>query len=76
MRERIIALIHEVNIYAEVESNTHLLEEGVLDSLSMLFLIELLESEYSFKVPEEELRPENFLTVDTICDLVKRVRFA
>jgi len=74
MEDEIIALILEVNPYADVTLDSNLLEEGVLDSLGILNLLDGLEMKYVFKLPEEELKAENFVTVEAICALVERVR--
>ena len=43
-----------------------LLEAGVLDSTGVLELIGFVESEFHIDVPDEDLVPENFDSVDNV----------
>ena len=74
MTEKVISLILGVNAFAEVTVDTHLIEEGVLDSLGIFLLMESIEKEFEIKVPEDELKPENFLTVNALCAMIKRIQ--
>lgn len=56
----------------ELESETPLLELGILDSLAIVNLIRQLEATFSFLVPEEELTAPNFENVAAIARLVRR----
>ena len=50
-----------------LEDHTSFLEEGIMDSTGVLELITFLEEEFSIKVEDEELIPEN---LDSINNLV------
>ena len=73
MQERILELIKEINPYEEVESDTRLLEE-ILDSMTLVILINELEGEFNITIPENMLRPELFETVDKIAELVESLQ--
>jgi acyl carrier protein len=51
-----------------------LVQAGIIDSMGIILLISFLEKEYQINVPEEELYPENFETVEAITALVKKVK--
>ena len=51
--------------------DTHLLEPGLLDSLSVLKLVLFLEQRFGIVVDPEDVIPENFATVDAICAYVR-----
>ena len=53
---------------------TALLQTGIVDSLGMLKLIEFLRDHFQVKLPEEEIRPENFANLRVIVALVGRFR--
>jgi acyl carrier protein len=44
-----------------------LLESGIIDSLSLLRLVVFLEERFGITVGDEDLLPENFASVETIC---------
>lgn len=53
-----------------IKNDTNLLDTGILDSLSMLRLVFFLEERFRVKIGAEELIPDNFATIDDICDLI------
>jgi acyl carrier protein len=55
-----------------IKGDTMLIRSGVLDSLSLLKLVFFLEKQFSITVDMEEVIPENFETIDTICGLIKK----
>ena len=46
---------------------TPLLENGILDSLTLLHLVHFLEERFGITVGEGDLRQENFASVKIIC---------
>ena len=51
-----------------------LIQAGIIDSLGIQMLITFLEREYQIAIPEEELYPENFETINDIANLVIRIK--
>jgi len=51
-----------------------LIQAGVIDSLGIQMLITFLEREYQMAIPEEELYPQNFETINDIANLVIRIK--
>ncbi len=51
-----------------------LIQAGIIDSLGIQMLITFLEREYQIAIPEEELYPENFETINDIANLVTRIK--
>ena len=47
-----------------------LIEEGIIDSMSTLTLLAYLDENFGILLSEEELSPKNFVTLQSICDLV------
>ena len=54
-----------------LSNDTSLLDSGVLNSLSLLKLVLFLEKRFAISVPAEELVPDNFQTIDSMCDYVR-----
>lgn len=50
-----------------LKSDTPLFESGILDSLSLLMLVQFLERQFGVVVRQKELVRENFMTIDAIC---------
>lgn len=54
--------------FADEES---LLEQGIIDSLTMVDLITHLEGNYGIRIEDDDMTPENFDTVSAIVTLVQ-----
>jgi acyl carrier protein len=46
---------------------------GIVDSLSLLNLIALLEKKLQIRIPTERVQPEDFDSVETILETLQRV---
>jgi acyl carrier protein len=53
-----------------LDDSSLLLEEGVLDSLGVLELVNFLQDEHGIPIEDEELVPENFASIDAIAAFV------
>lgn len=56
-----------------VKEGQSLVSSGLIDSLSVLRLISLLETKLNVSIPPETLQPEDFDDVDLIVETVERV---
>jgi acyl carrier protein len=52
--------------------SANLIEGGILDSFSMIKLIDFVEKEFGVKANMEELTPENFNSVETISTMAEK----
>jgi len=55
----------------QLKDSDALLESGILDSLSILDLVQFIEREFLIVVMDEELVSENFQTIDRIAAFVE-----
>ena len=74
MKEQITQFIHEINEYEDFEDDTDLFESGILDSLSLVVLINRIEEEMDVFIPEEVVTLQNFATVEKIASLVVGIK--
>lgn len=68
--EEIIGLINSINPTAEVSEDTHLLTEGILDSLSIMNLAIKVKDCLKIEISIFDITPENFQTPKTIAELL------
>jgi acyl carrier protein len=59
-----------------LNSDSKLMEAGMLDSLDLMSLVNHMEQAYGFTLPDDEFVPENFETPRSIAGMIKRVRAA
>ena len=50
----------------------HLLENGILDSLSILEIVTFIEHEFHITLNDDDLMPENFQSIERITAFVQR----
>lgn len=59
---------------ASVGDNDSLIEQGLIDSMGLMQLIQFIEEQTSVRVPDTEVYGENFQTIASIETLVERLR--
>ena len=57
----------------KVRDDQCVISTGIVDSLSLLNLIALLEKRLQIRIPTEQLQPEDFDSVETILETIERV---
>jgi acyl carrier protein len=55
----------------DVDDNTNLLEEEVVDSLGIFTLVSFIESKFNVSIDAEEVNLDNFETLQSITKLVE-----
>lgn len=74
MTNTILKLIEEINPYEDITEKTNLIEDGILDSLTLVILIDQIEAEFGIQIPEDMLQPVYFDSVEKIVALVKTLQ--
>ncbi len=69
VQDRILALVKAIlqqnAIKAEVQADSALVDVG-LTSMDMVNLMLAIEAEFDFTIPQDEITPENFQSVETL----------
>ena len=63
-----------LNEKVSLKENDSLSETGVIDSITLLQLIDFLESKYTIEIPVEMITPENFDTLAGISQSVMKLK--
>lgn len=58
--------------YTEITEDTPLISGGFIDSFSMTGVLVFLEKTFKIKIPDYDATPQNFNTVNSMTDLVKK----
>lgn len=56
----------------ELDNDESFLEAGVVDSLGVLELVTFVEENFDVQVPDEEIVPDNFDSVNQLADYIGR----
>ena len=63
-----------LNEKISLQDNDSLSETGVIDSITLLQLVDFLESKYTIEIPVEMITPENFDTLAGISQSVIKLK--
>lgn len=62
------------NRSAVLRVDESLLDRGVIDSVGLISLVAFLEQEAGVRIPDDEIVPENFETIEAMETFVQRLR--
>lgn len=68
--EKVLEILQRM--YPGVTAETKLLDEGIIDSMGMVDIIDELEAEFSIEIDGEDIIPDNFQDAEAITTLVKK----
>jgi len=77
LRENLLTYIRDTLLHgnpAPLAPGTSLIETGALDSIALVNLLSYVEDRTGVRIPDTEVTPENFDTVESIEALVQRLR--
>lgn len=71
MEERVLKILNEINESIVSFEGDNLFDEGILDSLEIVDLIERLEDEFDIEIDAELVVEENFKNKEAIIALIE-----
>ena len=74
MNEKVLEVLKDVNPDIDFTSSDTLVDDGVLDSLTLTSIIAALTMEFDIVIPYEEIVEENFNSVDAMTAMVERLK--
>ena len=72
MREKLLALLREEYPDIDFEESDELVDDGILDSLTVVGVISAISDEFNVEIPYEEISPENFNSIDAMAELIEK----
>lgn len=73
MKEKILEILKEMDDSVDYAAENALIDDKIIDSLTLTALISELESEFGIEIDMDDIVPENFNTVDAMAELVTRL---
>lgn len=70
MRDRIFDMLKEIRPEFDFTSSSDFVEDGYLDSFDVVTLVSMIEDEFDTLISGLDVLPENFSSVEAICDLI------
>ena len=72
MRKQIIEILSEICPGVDFETETALIDDGLIDSLDIVAVVTELMEAFDVELGVDDLTPENFNSVGAIEDLIER----
>ena len=72
--EELLEILEDIDPDNDYEHDEHLIDDGHLDSLSLLQLVSELEDNFDIQVTPTELIPANFNSTKAIWAMVQRLQ--
>lgn len=72
MREKIIAILSELRPEFDFTEEVDFIEEGMLDSFDVVNLVTELDSTFGISIDGVDILPENFASIESIENLLKK----
>ena len=74
MEEKVLELLSEEFPEIDFTSSNALVDDGILDSLTITGIIAALSMEFGITIPYEEIVEENFNSIKGLADMVERLQ--
>ena len=72
--ERLIEILEDIQPQADYETCTTLIDDHILDSMSIIDLVAELEEEFDVTIPTVEIIPANFNSAQAMYDMITRLQ--
>ncbi len=72
MEEKIFSILKEIRPEFDFEESDNFVEDGYLDSFDIVTLVSELETAFDVVIDGLDVLPENFETVQDICNLISQ----
>lgn len=73
MKEKVLAILGEINEKIAENQEVDLLASGIIDSYEIVNIVVELEEAFDMEIDPELVVPENFQTVDAIVKMVEGI---
>ena len=74
MVEKVLSILKEIRPEFDFEESDNFVEDGYLDSFDIVTLVSELETAFDVVIDGLDVLPENFETVQDICNMVNKSR--
>ena len=72
--EELLEILEDIQPDVDFETAEHLIDDHLLDSLSIISLIAELEDEFDISIPAVEIIPANFNSAGAMWEMIQRLQ--
>ena len=71
--EQLLEILNELHPDVDFATTDGLIDDGILDSLDIVSLVSMIDTEFDVSIPPEEIIPENFNSAEALLALITRL---
>lgn len=72
-KEDLLKILKEIKPEVEFKGNEHLIDNGELDSLSIVEVVSAIDEEFDVEIGVKDIVPENFNSIDAMWNLIQKL---
>ena len=72
--EELLEILNDIQPGVDFENEKHLIDDHLLDSLSIISLVAELEDTFDVTIPAVEIIPDNFNYAEAMLEMLQRLR--
>lgn len=72
--EELLEILNDIQPGVDFENEKHLIDDHLLDSLSIISLVAELEDTFDVTIPDVEIIPDNFNSAEAMLEMLQRLR--
>lgn len=72
--EELLEILNDIQPGVDFENEKHLIDDHLLDSLSIISLVAELEDTFDVTIPAVEIIPDNFNSAESMLEMLQRLQ--
>ena len=72
--DELLEILNDIQPGVDFENETHLIDNHLLDSLSIISLVAELEETFDVTIPAVEIIPDNFNSAEAMMEMIQRLQ--
>ena len=72
--DELLEILNDIQPGVDFENETHLIDNHLLDSLSIISLVAELEDPFDVTIPAVEIIPDNFNSAEAMMEMIQRLQ--
>jgi acyl carrier protein len=70
MKTKVLNILSEIRSEFDFLTSSNFIEDGMLDSFDIVTLVTMLDEEFKISIEGTQVKPDNFISVESICSLL------
>ena len=70
----LLEILNDIQPGVDFENETHMIDNHLLDSLSIISLVAELEDTFDVTIPAVEIIPDNFNSAEAMMEMIQRLQ--